>query len=109
MAIPSEPPIPLVRRTSGTPPAAPEPPRPRFELTSVDPGPHAVELVASALDEQQRNLTVQMRQLREPRQLTERAAELGFGRPDRVIDLPGDERDEHDRLARSTDSAELRP
>ena len=36
----------------------------------------------------QGELTVQMRKLREPRQLAQRAADLGFERPQRVIDLP---------------------
>ena len=36
----------------------------------------------------QGELTVQMRRLREPRQLAQRAAKLGFERPQRVIDLP---------------------
>ena len=36
----------------------------------------------------QGELTVQMRTLREPRQLAQRAAKLGFERPERVIDLP---------------------
>lgn len=36
----------------------------------------------------QGELTVQMRTLVEPRQLAQRAAELGFERPQRVIDLP---------------------
>lgn len=36
----------------------------------------------------QGELTVQMRTLREPRQLAQRAVKLGFERPQRVIDLP---------------------
>jgi len=56
----------------------------RYELA------HQLEL-ESKLDARQRDLTVRMRQLREPRQLAERAAELGFGRPERVIDLPAQE------------------
>jgi hypothetical protein len=63
----------------------------------------------SALDAQQRDLTVRMRQLREPRQLAERAAELGFGLPDRVIDLSEGPNDPAARLARAEDSAELQP
>lgn len=55
----------------------------------------------SALDAQQRDLTVRMRQLREPRQLAQRAAELGFTRPERLIDLPATPRQPDQRLAGS--------
>jgi len=41
-----------------------------------------------ALDAQTRDLTVQMRQLRDPRRLSAHASALGFRRPDRLIDLP---------------------
>lgn len=45
-----------------------------------------------ALLSEQRELTVEVRQLRDPRRLAERAEELGFIRPERVIHLgrPGD-------------------
>lgn len=65
----------------------------RYELS------HQLER-ESALDAQQRDLTVRMRQLREPRLLTQRAAERGFARPDRVIDLPH---------VRAPDAEERRP
>jgi hypothetical protein len=39
--------------------------------------------------EEQSDLTVEMRRLRDPSRLAERARELGFERPERVIDLPG--------------------
>jgi hypothetical protein len=38
---------------------------------------------------EERSLTVRMRTLRDPVQLAERAQQLGFVRPDRLIDLPG--------------------
>jgi len=65
----------------------------------------------SALDAQQRDLTVRMRQLREPRQLAQRAAELGLERPERVIDLPPVATDRSAQLARATAPAatELQP
>lgn len=37
---------------------------------------------------EQSDLTVEMRKQRSPRELVERAAALGFARPERVIDLP---------------------
>ena len=65
----------------------------------------------SALDAHQRDLTVRMRQLREPRQLAERAAKLGFERPERVIDLPPAGVEASARLARAptTETAVLQP
>ena len=42
-----------------------------------------------ALRVAQRDLTVHLRRLRAPRELAVRAHELGFGRPERLIDLPG--------------------
>ena len=62
-----------------------------------------------ALDAQQRDLTVRMRQLREPRALAERADELGYGLPERVIDLPAAPRETPERLAATDENAELRP
>jgi hypothetical protein len=38
--------------------------------------------------EEQRSLTAEMRRLRDPVQLAERARRLGFVRPERLIDLP---------------------
>ena len=64
----------------------------------------------SALDAHQRDLTVRMRQLREPRQLAQRAAELGFERPERVIDLPPTSVPTSARLARAaTTEAAVQP
>lgn len=40
------------------------------------------------LDQQQRDLQVRVRQLRNPQLLAIRAEELGFRRPDRLIDVP---------------------
>ena len=62
-----------------------------------------------ALLEDQRELTVQMRRQRRPSRLAERARELGFGRPERVIDLPmaGSGHPEYGVVAGS--SAEARP
>ena len=40
--------------------------------------------------EEQRQLTVQMRSLRDPKDLARQARALGFVRPERVIDLPID-------------------
>ncbi len=37
---------------------------------------------------EKRALTVEMRQLRDPSRLTERARELGFVHPERIVDLP---------------------
>jgi hypothetical protein len=42
------------------------------------------------LSEQKRSLTVAMRQLRDPGLLNRRARELGFGQPERVIELSAD-------------------
>jgi hypothetical protein len=42
------------------------------------------------LQAEQRALTANMRSLRDPVTLTRRADELGFVRPERLIDLPGD-------------------
>ena len=53
----------------------------RYELAAL----HKQE---QTLDAQRRDLTVRMRKLRDPRRLSARAAELGFRRPDRLIDLP---------------------
>jgi hypothetical protein len=53
----------------------------RYELAAL----HERE---QTLDAQTRDLTVQMRQLRDPRRLSARASTLGFRRPDRLIDLP---------------------
>jgi hypothetical protein len=63
----------------------------------------------STLDARQRDLTVRMRRLREPRALAERAAELGFGRPERVIDLPDAPADPPARLAHADETAEAQP
>lgn len=52
----------------------------RYELAAL----HERE---RTLDARQRDLTVHMRQLRDPRRLAERAAALGFRRPERLIDL----------------------
>lgn len=46
----------------------------------------SVSLERELLDEK-RNITVQLLRLREPKLLSERAAELGFAKPDRVITL----------------------
>lgn len=46
----------------------------------------AVSLEQELLDEK-RNITVQLLRLREPKLLSERAAALGFAKPDRVITL----------------------
>ena len=43
------------------------------------------------LRDEQRSLTARMRQLRDPVHLAERARELGFVRPARLIDLPASE------------------
>lgn len=43
------------------------------------------------LQAEQRALTAEMRTLRDPVTLTRRADELGFVRPERMIDLPGDD------------------
>jgi hypothetical protein len=61
------------------------------------------------LDARQRDLTVRMRRLREPRALAERAAELGFGRPERVIDLPAGPADPSAQLARADEAVEVQP
>ena len=47
------------------------------------------ELVHLLAEEIERQLTVDMRRLRDPAVLTRRAAEGGFGRADRLIDLEG--------------------
>ncbi len=39
------------------------------------------------LDEEKRTVTVEMRQLRDPARLAERAREFGFGNPERYIDI----------------------
>jgi hypothetical protein len=44
--------------------------------------------VEKTLREEKNRLTVEMRQLRDPARLAARAEELGFTRPERVIDLP---------------------
>jgi hypothetical protein len=48
--------------------------------------PQAVTQERDLLD-QKRNITVQLRRLREPKLLSERAAKLGFATPERVITL----------------------
>jgi hypothetical protein len=48
------------------------------------------------LQAEQRSLTAEMRKLRDPVALTRRADELGFVRPERMIDLPGAETDGSD-------------
>lgn len=65
----------------------------------------------SALGAQQRDLTVHMRQLREPHQLAQTAARLGFERPERVIDLLPTAVEVPPRLAKAATSEilELRP
>jgi len=42
------------------------------------------------LFESQRTLTVKMRQQRDPARIAQQARELGFIRPERIIDLPAD-------------------
>ncbi len=42
----------------------------------------------SQLLDEKRNITVSLLRLREPKLLADRAAELGFAKPDRVINLP---------------------
>ena len=65
----------------------------------------------SSLDARQRDLTVRMRQLREPHQLAQRAAQLGFERPERVIDLPPAAVELPSRLAKAAaaQTLELQP
>jgi hypothetical protein len=48
------------------------------------------------LQAEQRSLTAEMRKLRDPVTLTRRADELGFVRPERMIDLPGTEAEDSD-------------
>jgi len=47
------------------------------------------------LDDRQRDLRVRVRQLRNPQRLAVRAAELGFRRPDRLIDVPAANSSDH--------------
>lgn len=60
------------------------------------------------LAEEQRELTVEMRRLRDPAELTRRAEELGFDRAERLIDLNPDEPTASDVTALELASAERR-
>ena len=60
----------------------------RTEVTKLQYDLTAQLELEQDLRSRQGQLTVEMRQLREPRQLAQRAAQLGFERPQRVIDLP---------------------
>jgi len=62
----------------------------RDEVTDMSYELAEVGALERELLEQKRTLTVEMRQLRDPARLVERAASLGFRRPERVIDLRSD-------------------
>ena len=69
-------------------PAAAQDPEPEQEQDE-----ESTEERLQALEEEQRNLTAHVRELRDPARLAKLAREMGLSRPDHVIALgpPGDE------------------
>ncbi len=71
----------------------------RTEMLRIRYALPAVNEEEQRLIDEQRSLTVRMRQLRDPVRLAKRARELGFVRPERLVDLPATREDSSTALA----------